>query len=175
MGFLWYIYFSHVNLCIYHAFSNSIKAGREERCEGLGTEAAAMAEATRTQIEIIHHYFTFARRNGLWGCNTYANFMYMTWITMANRVSVLYYPSREIEAGSKWLAKRNGVFIGFLKQQWVDGETLGMKGLRLAPFDPALFMFTISWCNELGMLPARKSVYISSPTNDINTFFCAFL
>ena len=93
--------------------------------------------------------------------------MYMSWLTMAVVVLIMYLATRRLQylpSGAQNVVETLIDMLNSLMQ-----ANLGDKGRKyMAPFVITLFMY-IFIGNEIGLLPQVFPFHFTSPTNDINT------
>lgn len=112
---------------------------------------------------MIHYY-----PKEIFGFTIHMQTMYMSWLTMAIVIAVMYFATRKLTYLPSGFQNVVETLIEFLNDMMQ--ANLGDKGRKyMAPFVITLFMY-IFIGNEIGLLPQLfSSFHLTSPTNDINT------
>lgn len=97
--------------------------------------------------------------------------LYMTWITMAIIIAIMYFATRKLKTVPDTVSSQNVVEMLIDMLDELMTSNMGEKGRSyMAPYIITLFLF-IFIGNELGLLPTFGVPHFhwTSPTNDVNT------
>lgn len=97
--------------------------------------------------------------------------LYMTWITMAVIIAIMYFATRNLKIVPDSSSPQNVVEMIIDMLDDLMNSNMGDKGRNyMAPYIITLFLF-IFIGNELGLLPTIGLAHFhwTSPTNDVNT------